>query len=310
MESSVLEEKVFHKVMKNVPFGLVVSSEGRKRKVYYVNTMAYHMLGYTREEFIEKVQDGWSRFVDIDLRMVMREHHEEILTGESFELTAQTETKDGNKKWLSFRVMVSMDVISSQLKPVSYITITDVTEKVEKNRRYAREREYLRDCAARDSMTRLLNRGTMEDRIKEELESVAEGQNYAYIAIDLDNFKQVNDVYGHWVGDRVIMSVSNILREVYGNQVSIGRMGGDEFAVFLPDVKDRMWIQGQADEVLYRLRRQKEMIGMAEETTASIGIAFGPEDGTSFRELYHRADAALYQVKKEEKNSIAIYTMI
>ena len=73
--------------------------------------------------------------------------------------------------------MVSMDVISSQLKPVSYITITDVTEKVEKNRRYAREREYLRDCAARDSMTRLLNRGTMEDRIKEELESVAEGQN-------------------------------------------------------------------------------------------------------------------------------------
>ncbi len=70
--------------------------------------------------------------MDIDLRMVMREHHEEILTGESFELTAQTETKDGNKKWLSFRVMVSMDVISSQLKPVSYITITDVTEKVKK----------------------------------------------------------------------------------------------------------------------------------------------------------------------------------
>ena len=159
-------------------------------------------------------------------------------------------------------------------------------------------------------MTRLLNRGTMEDRIKEELESVAEGQNYAYIAIDLDNFKQVNDVYGHWVGDRVIMSVSNILREVYGNQVSIGRMGGDEFAVFIPDVKDRAQIQSQADEVLRRLRLQKEMIGMAEEPTASIGIAFGPEDGRSFRELYHRADEALYQVKNEEKDSIAIYTMI
>lgn len=305
MENSVLEEKVFHKVMKNVPFGLVVSSEGRKRKVYYVNTMAYHMLGYTREEFIEKVQDGWSRFVDIDLRTVMREHHEEILTGESFELTALTETKDGNKKWLSFRVMVSME-----LKPVSYITITDVTEKVEKNRRYAREREYLKDCAARDSMTRLLNRGTMEERIKEELEAVEEGQNYAYIALDLDNFKQINDMYGHWAGDSIIMGISNILREVYGNNARIGRMGGDEFAVFIPDVKDRVQIQSQADEVLHRLRLQKEMIGMAEEPTASIGIAFGPEDGRSFRELYHRADEALYQVKKEEKNSIAIYTMI
>ena len=53
MESSVLEEKVFHKVMKNVPFGLVVSGEGRERKVYYVNQMAYHMLGYTREEYIK-----------------------------------------------------------------------------------------------------------------------------------------------------------------------------------------------------------------------------------------------------------------
>lgn len=305
MENSVLEEKVFHKVMKNVPFGLVVSSEGRKRKVYYVNTMAYHMLGYTREEFIEKVQDGWSRFVDIDLRTVMREHHEEILTGESFELTAQTETKDGNKKWLSFRVMVSME-----LKPVSYITITDVTEKVEKNRRYAREREYLKDCAARDSMTRLLNRGTMEECIKEELEAVEEGQNYAYIALDLDNFKQINDMYGHWAGDSIIMGISNILREVYGNNARIGRMGGDEFAVFIPDVKDRAQIQSQADEVLRRLRLQKEMIGMAEEPTASIGIAFGPEDGRSFRELYHRADEALYQVKNEEKNSIAIYTMI
>lgn len=305
MESSVLEEKVFHKVMKNVPFGLVVSGEGRERKVYYVNQMAYHMLGYTREEYIKKVQGGWSQFLDIDLREVMRDHHEEILTGEPFELTALTETKDGNKKWLSFRVMVSME-----LKPVSYITITDVTEKVEKNRRYAREREYLKDCAARDSMTRLLNRGTMEERIKEELEAVEEGQNYAYIALDLDNFKQINDMYGHWAGDSIIMGISNILREVYGNNARIGRMGGDEFAVFIPDVKDRAQIQSQADEVLRRLRLQKEMIGMAEEPTASIGIAFGPEDGRSFRELYHRADEALYQVKNEEKNSIAIYTMI
>lgn len=305
MESLVLEEKVFHKVMKNVPFGLVVSGEGRERKVYYVNQMAYHMLGYTREEYIKKVQGGWSRFLDIDLREVMRDHHEEILTGEPFELTALTETKDGNKKWLSFRVMVSME-----LKPVSYITITDVTEKVEKNRRYAREREYLKDCAARDSMTRLLNRGTMEERIKEELEAVEEGQNYAYIALDLDNFKQINDMYGHWAGDSIIMGISNILREVYGNNARIGRMGGDEFAVFIPDVKDRAQIQSQADEVLRRLRLQKEMIGMAEEPTASIGIAFGPEDGRSFRELYHRADEALYQVKNEEKDSIAIYTMI
>lgn len=310
MESSVLEEKVVHKVMKNVPFGLVVSSEGRERKVYYVNPMAYRMLGYTREEYVEKVQGGWSRFVDIDLRTVMREHHEEILTGEPFELTALAKTKDGNKKWLSFRVMVSIDIISTGVKPVSYITITDVTEKVERNRRYAREREYLQDCAARDSMTRLLNRGTMEERIREELESAAEGQSYAYIAIDLDNFKQINDVYGHWAGDRVIIGMSDILREVYGNNARIGRMGGDEFAVFLPDVKDRARIQSQADEVLRRLRGQKEMIGMANESTASIGIAFGPEDGTSFRELYHRADEALYQVKKEEKNSIAIYTMI
>lgn len=310
MESSVLEEKVVHKVMKNVPFGLVVSSEGRERKVYYVNPMAYRMLGYTREEYVEKVQGGWSRFVDIDLRTVMREHHEEILTGEPFELTALAKTKDGNKKWLSFRVMVSIDIISTGVKPVSYITITDVTEKVERNRRYAREREYLQDCAARDSMTRLLNRGTMEERIREELESAAEGQSYAYIAIDLDNFKQINDVYGHWAGDRVIIGMSDILREVYGNNARIGRMGGDEFAVFLPDVKDRARIQSQADEVLRRLRGQKEMIGMANEPTASIGIAFGPEDGTSFRELYHRADEALYQVKKEEKNSIAIYTMI
>ena len=161
-----------------------------------------------------------------------------------------------------------------------------------------------------DSFTKLLNRGALEKHVCEALQERGGDEEDAFILLDVDNFKQINDMYGHWAGDSIIMGISNILREVYGNNARIGRMGGDEFAVFIPDVKDRAQIQSQADEVLRRLRLQKEMIGMAEEPTASIGIAFGPEDGRSFRELYHRADEALYQVKNEEKDSIAIYTMI
>ncbi len=301
MNSSVMEENILKKVMKHVPMGLVVSREGRKRKVYYINQMAHEMLGYTREEYIQKVEGGWSKFMDLDLKDIIRDYHEKIMAGEPFEVTAPAMKKNGDMRWLLLQVVIRME-----LEPVSYVTMLDVTDRMEESRRQAREREYLRECASRDSMTRLLNRGTMESLIQRKLERAGDGA-YAYITLDIDNFKQINDIYGHWVGDGVILGLSGILSKQFGGGAYVGRMGGDEFAVFLTEANDREAIRRQAQEVLRELRQQKERMGLSEEPSASIGIAFYPEGGTSFQELYHRADEALYQVKKEKKNGVAVY---
>lgn len=68
MESYTLEEKVLRKVMRNIPMGLIVSKEGFRRKIYYVNDTACEIMGYTREEYIRKMQDGWTDLMDVDLR--------------------------------------------------------------------------------------------------------------------------------------------------------------------------------------------------------------------------------------------------
>ncbi len=301
MENQVLEENVFQKVLKNIPLGLVVSKEGQQRRVYYVNQTAYETMGCSKEEYIALVEKGWSTFLDVDLRQVVRDNCRQIRTGEPFEVLAQTKTKSGEKKWFLHRIVVRMNE-----GPLCYVSFMDVTEKIEKEQLRRREEEDLREQAARDSFTKLYNRGTMEQLVEKELNSTKQSQ-CAYIALDVDDFKNINDAYGHATGDTLILQLSKLLKREFNQKASVARMGGDEFAVFLKDVEERKVVCDKAERVLMRLREEKDNIGLKTEPTVSIGIAFTPEGGGSFSELYHKADEALYHVKNEEKNGISVY---
>lgn len=301
MENQVLEEAVFQKVLKNIPLGLVVSKEGRQRKVYYVNQTAYEVMGYPKEEYVELVEEGWSKFMDVDLRQVIRENHEKIRTGEPFEVLAKARTKSGEEKWLLHRIVVRLHEGAS-----CYVSFMDVTDKIEKEQLRRREEEALREQARRDSFTKLYNRGTMEQLVERALNGTKESQ-YAYIALDVDNFKHINDAYGHAMGDLLILQLAKLLKQEFHQNASVARMGGDEFAVFVRDVKEREIVCDKAARVLAEIRKQKDDMGLMTEPTLSIGIAFTPEAGTSFSEMYHKADKALYHVKNEEKNGIAVY---
>lgn len=301
MENQVLEDVVLQKVMRNIPLGLIVSKEGLKRKVYYVNQTAHEVMGYSKEEYIALVEKGWSHFTDVNLRQVIRDNHEKIRTGEPFEVLAKTKTKSGETKWLLHQIVVRMNE-----GPSCYVCYMDVTDKMERERLRDREEEALREMAARDSFTKLYNRGTMEKLVEQTLCKEEEAQ-HAYIALDVDNFKQINDVYGHAMGDMLILEVSKLLKNVFNQKSSVARMGGDEFAVFMRDIEEREDVCDRAERVLAGLREQKDGMGLTKAPTLSIGIAFTPEAGMSFSELYHRADQALYRVKNDDKNGIAVY---
>lgn len=301
MENQVLEDVVLQKVMRNIPLGLVVSKEGLKRKVYYVNQTAHELMGYSKEEYIALVEKGWSHFMDVNLRQVIRDNHEKIRRGEPFEVLAKTRTKSGEERWLLHQIVVRMNE-----GPLCYVSYMDVTDKIERDRMREKEQEVLREQAARDSFTKLYNRGTMEQLVEQTLCNAEESQ-HAYIALDVDNFKQINDVYGHAMGDMLILEISKLLKKVFNQKASVARMGGDEFAVFLHDVKTREEVCDRAARVLTGLREQKDGMGLNSAPTLSIGIAFSPEAGVSFSELYHRADEALYRVKNDAKNGIAVY---
>lgn len=301
MENQVLEEAVFRKVLKNIPLGLVVSKEGKQRKVYYVNQNAYEMMGYSREEYVALVENGWANFVHVDIRQIIRENHAQIRAGKAFEVLAKAKRKDGDERWLLHQVVVHLNE-----GPLCYVSYMDVTDRMEREQLWRKEEARLREQVMRDSFTKLYNRGTMEQIVGETLRNLEKAQ-HAYIALDVDDFKKINDDYGHAMGDMLILEVAKLLKKEFGQEAAVARMGGDEFAVFLKDVKKRETVSDTAERVLVKLRSQKAVLGFQKEPTLSIGIAFTPEGGASFSELYHRADEALYRVKNGEKNGVAVY---
>lgn len=171
-----------------------------------------------------------------------------------------------------------------------------------------RRSDDLRNRAERDLLTNLLNKRTFE-RSVEDVVSGHSGKEFgALLVIDLDNFKGVNDNYGHAVGDKVLISVADKMRETFRQQDYLGRIGGDEFAVYLI-FKDTVKEEERSKIIQARASHFGKMIeeiarenGLDHVTSCSIGIALEPQQGTCYEVLYQKADQAMYQAKNAGKN--------
>lgn len=159
-----------------------------------------------------------------------------------------------------------------------------------------------------DSLTKAQNRLAFEENVERTLDEATLNQSHALIFIDIDDFKAINDNYGHIFGDFILSQVSKrLLKGVQGTDY-VGRIGGDEFVILMKNLQDPSVIQARADQLLVDIR--KEICGdeMCFQIQASIGVARFPMDGTSYGELYHKADKALYQSKALGKNVATLYT--
>ncbi|WP_310534550.1 EAL domain-containing protein [Novosphingobium sp.] len=167
----------------------------------------------------------------------------------------------------------------------------DITEQLREKRDTSRLAKF-------DSLTGLNNRFTMGQRLESTLSAYKSSQrSCSLMMIDLDRFKQVNDTLGHPVGDALLKQVAERLRGVIGKDGEIGRLGGDEFQIILPDCEDRGKLGDIAKKIIalvsqpYSIDNSRCVIG------ASIGIAVAPFDGATSEELVRNADLALYAAK-------------
>lgn len=156
-----------------------------------------------------------------------------------------------------------------------------------------------------DPLTGLYNRRHCEEQINQ---LVAFGREGALFMIDLDNFKLVNDTYGHIEGDHVLKLFAKTLKNLAIDDEIICRIGGDEFILFYPDVKSRRKISKFAAGIIDTFT--SAIAGTPYETmlSVSIGISICPGDGTNFEQLYANADKALYCVKKRGKNNYQFFS--
>lgn len=157
-----------------------------------------------------------------------------------------------------------------------------------------------------DPLTGLFNRNALNEHIYAVLADSAL-KNAAVMIIDLDNFKSVNDNFGHLYGDGVLKEISREIRERVRETDTIGRIGGDEFVVFMENYGDESVLEKRADAFCRALRKYYEEDDVECTISGSIGIACFPRDGKTYDELLGKADQALYYIKKEHKNDYAFY---
>lgn len=156
-----------------------------------------------------------------------------------------------------------------------------------------------------DKLTELFNKKTMENLCKMKLRTFNENESsnifMAFYVIDLDHFKEVNDLLGHQFGDRVLVEFAKGLKKIFRPNDCIGRFGGDEFVVIVDSLPNMEVVIRKAEQIK-QIAFNLTLEGRSRFVTASIGIAIAPQNGRDYESLFAAADKAVYHVKNNGKN--------
>ena len=164
----------------------------------------------------------------------------------------------------------------------------------------------LETAASTDPLTGLLNKTAAQNKISERVEN----STGALLMIDLDSFKLVNDLYGHGMGDKILIHFARLIKDITRENDLAGRMGGDEFIAFLQNVDDEKILRKKTNYLNEQLLFvAKKLLGsdMQIPIGTSIGAVFVPNEGRNFTALYKKADIALYNVKHHGKHGLIVF---
>ncbi len=198
---------------------------------------------------------------------------------------------------------VYIKIIIALIVFLAYILIMNFIIKM----LYEQDQKRLKSKAETDLLTGVLNKISTEQTIQDYLDMVGEKEPGMFLLFDIDNFKKINDTRGHAFGDEVLKAVGTQLPTIYRTTDIVGRLGGDEFCVFLKDIPNEN-ARLHMGEVTYNFFRDLKVGEYAKyDVTASIGAAMFPKDGKNFSELYKSADKAVYTAKERGRNRLVFY---
>lgn len=271
--------------------GMVVEENGVKLK----KPVTYRQ--YLKENIFSQMKENGRKNVigQLSERNLLNEYHQ---GKESFNIQFKM-LQQGKEIWVSCMIYLMRDDLEHHVQAL--IFINDIDEKKKK------ELE-LQERAEKDGLTGLYNAETVKIKVDTFLESLwpMEGK-HIFALMDLDNFKEINDTFGHQCGDRVLKDVADTLRKKIRRDDIIGRLGGDEFVFMLLNVQEFSSVENIFKELGEELNKTYQKDGKAVTISASFGIAIAPEQGSIFQELYRKSDQVLYEVKRTRKNGYRLY---
>ncbi|MFP5223330.1 MAG: diguanylate cyclase domain-containing protein [Acidobacteriota bacterium] len=258
--------------------------------IVFMNNAARQILEGVENSDSEQSREGIFEFhkrMGISARR-MKSAMARIRTGSQYSFSAKIESGK-NERYLDFCVSA---IRGEDRKASGYVVLLrDVTERHQTE-------QTIKHMAYHDALTGLPNRFLMSDRLEQGLaQARRRGCLLAVMLVDLDGFKKINDTHGHSVGDMLLRSVAAKLDGLLRRSDTVGRMGGDEFLVILPEVKTPEGVAAVASKLLKAVREIRSVAGLDIRVTASVGLAVYPWDGDYPQALIQRADAAMYAAK-------------
>jgi diguanylate cyclase (GGDEF)-like protein/PAS domain S-box-containing protein len=183
-------------------------------------------------------------------------------------------------------------------RPHHVIAVRDL-----KARKDAEEHIYF--LAHYDALTKLPNRSHFNARVDQEIAALTPGKSLGVLCLDLDRFKEINDLFGHAAGDRALQTVASRITAILDDRQMMARLGGDEFAILVPDIAGPAAAGRLAESILEALRNSSDAPEVPIAT--SIGIALSPDDAVDRQSLLNHADVALYRAKSEGRNTYRFF---
>jgi len=277
-----IEKDLFQQLIEKAPIGILVQCDGR---IIFVNKTLKKMLGIT------DIQDLWLKDIILpESRRALLQIYRAISKSHKDKRELKIKTVSGKILW----VEVITEEIKLDGKRCSISGLIDITDKKNLERQ-------LRKLATIDRLTGIYNRYAFEKFLEEEISRAERyGTNFALIMFDIDNFKKINDTYGHQTGDMILKKISQIVKENIRKSDIFGRWGGEEFMIILP-VKNI----DEASKVAEKIRKKIEeyKFPKVNRVTISAGVTMY-KNGDTLKSIIRRVDTALYMAKKSGKNKV------
>ncbi len=301
---TALEESARHSqaVLDNMVDGVItIDVRGR---IQSFNQAASRIFGYRLAEVLE-------RNVSVLMPEPHRSHHDGYLhhfqhTGEARVIGKPREVEGQRKGGEVFPMSLSVSQTTRGGQPTFIGIVRDITQR-------RLHDEEIRQLAFYDPLTALPNRRLLMDRLHQALATSCRSlQHGAVMFLDLDHFKQLNDGWGHDMGDELLKQVAARLKACVREADSVARLGGDEFVVLLEALSPlaaeaATQAEAIANKVLYTLGQSYQLRGQVYDSTPSIGIVLFAQDQDSIEDLLKKADVAMYQAKSAGRNTARFY---
>lgn len=286
-------------ILKTIPAGMVRLDARDYLTILWCNDIFLNMIEYTKEQFAEELNNQCGYLFSEDYKRSKKLAQDLTESGDNVVFEAKIYTRSREERIWTVTLCYISGEDSWDGIPSFYSIGIDITKE-------RKQIEKLQHISEKDALTGIYNRAETERQIKKYFEKNLNVMG-ALFMIDTDNFKQINDTEGHMIGDIVLTEMASGMKKIMRDSDVVGRIGGDEFTIFMKNISSVKDAEKKAEELLYMFRHlfQKEKSFL--KVTCSIGIAIYPKDGTTFKEIYARADKALYQAKNMGKNNYVIY---